>query len=82
MQIADTEIEAIKAIFGDDYSQHVKIIKSAWKQPVEQIHHCVHLPTREESLKDRVSVDLYFRYLDGYPDCLPVISIYAGIVLG
>ncbi|GET03001.1 serine/threonine-protein kinase [Rhizophagus clarus] len=73
-QLQDDEIEAIKAIYMDDFEPVVN--QNAWKQVVPTGHDFrLHLWPQEEELKKHVKVDLHVKFPKTYPRVSPEIKI-------
>jgi translation initiation factor 2-alpha kinase 4 len=78
--IAQTEIEALKAIFDEDYSFQIKQVKIrkflanlAWTKPFEQTTHSIKLKGRGKF--KQVCITLEFIYTLKYPEELPKMSL-------
>ncbi|RIA85582.1 kinase-like domain-containing protein [Glomus cerebriforme] len=73
-QLQDDEIEAIKAIYMDDFE--TVITRNAWK-PVAPTGHefRLHLCPNEEELKKHIKVDLHVKFPKTYPRISPEIKI-------
>ncbi|CAB5359519.1 unnamed protein product [Rhizophagus irregularis] len=73
-QLQDDEIEALKAIYMDDFEPVIN--QNAWKQVVPTGHEFrLHLWPHEEELKKHVKVDLHVKFPKTYPRVSPEIKI-------
>ncbi|CAG8465302.1 15816_t:CDS:10 [Cetraspora pellucida] len=69
----ENEIEALKAIYMEDYVPVV--VTSAWKVAPTCHEFRLHLLPHEEELKEHVSVDLHVKFPKTYPRSAPDIKI-------
>ncbi|RHZ86074.1 hypothetical protein Glove_55g46 [Diversispora epigaea] len=69
----ENEIEALKAIFMEDYEPVV--VTTAWKVVPTGHEFRLHLKPQEQELKKHVSVDLHVKFPKTYPRSAPDIKI-------
>jgi translation initiation factor 2-alpha kinase 4 len=70
--VAKEEIEAIKAIFGQDYSNRTNQIDIPWKDPIKEIIHMIRIQAFENQ---EVLVDFEFVYTPNYPFECPILQV-------
>lgn len=71
----EQEIEALQAIFGEDFDCQEIRIKEAWKDVRMEKQYRIKLTAKTENLKGLVAVLLCFQFPKTYPDTLPIFSI-------
>ncbi|KAI9098889.1 kinase-like domain-containing protein [Phlyctochytrium arcticum] len=73
-QVALEEVEALKAIYMEDFNEVILPVKSAWKvAPIRE--YTIRLQPQGEELKDLLSVTLAIRFKRRYPDELPFLEV-------
>ncbi|KAJ3319109.1 hypothetical protein HDV06_006668 [Boothiomyces sp. JEL0866] len=73
-QIAEQEIEAIKAIYDSDFRQETITIKNPWKATTTKTLNILNLTPRNSNRE--IFIELAFEYPEHYPDEPPLFKIH------
>ncbi|KAJ3178871.1 hypothetical protein HDU85_005067 [Gaertneriomyces sp. JEL0708] len=72
--IACNEVQALKAIYMDDFTQRIVPVQSAWKV-APAFEYCLTLVPHGEVNRERVKVELRVRFGKKYPEEVPKLEV-------
>ncbi|KAJ2998667.1 hypothetical protein HDV02_004198 [Globomyces sp. JEL0801] len=73
------EVEALKSIYDQDYSQEIIEIHHAWKPKTQNLIHKIQLNSRDDQ---SISIILSFQFVDNYPDSPPILNLEKSVGVG
>lgn len=73
-ETAQQETEALQAIYGQDFSQEIVLVKEAWKNSTQHVAYSIRLFPRAE-IQNKIVLTVRYSYALNYPEQPPVFTL-------